>query len=82
MNSKLYRCGWCGSPTNKDGIILSEEMFQKAIRIIDNYSDVRTELTQGMCCVAEQQNREANRMQVTRDMAIDAQDLSLEGTWI
>ena len=81
MNSKLYRCGWCGFPTKETGECLTGEQFEKADKIIAEYGDGHTVLVHGWCCEEEQQ-KEANRMQVTRDMALDAQDPSLEGTWI
>lgn len=79
MNSKIYRCGWCGHPTNEKGQTLQGNDFKKAVNIIEKYGDGRTEKTHGDCCVREQTE---NRMQVTRDMAIDAGDPNLEGQWI
>ncbi len=78
MNSKIYRCGWCGCPTDCNGNVLDELRFKKVVNIINTYGDGRTEKTHGQCCESENQLR--NR--VTRDMAIDAGDPSLEGEWI
>lgn len=74
MNSKVYRCGWCGTPTNQNGTTLHGQAFEKVVRIIDTYGDGHTEKTHGDCC-----RYEGNAQKVTRDMAIDAGDLSLEG---
>lgn len=79
MNSKIYRCGWCGHPTDKEGNCLQDESLSKAIRIIETYGDGHTDKVNGWCCP---NGDEPQRMQVTRDMAIDAQDPSLEGQWI
>ena len=78
MNSKLYRCGWCGCPTNDRGHNLHGIVFEKAVRIIKEYGDGHTHKTHGDCC--DPRNEES--MRVTRDMAIDAQDPSLEGSRI
>jgi len=78
MNSKIYRCGWCGSPTEANGYELDGEPRGKAINIIETYGDYRTHQTNGSCCPPEHENTQ----RVTRDMAIDAGDLSLEGTLI
>lgn len=81
MNSKIHRCGWCGHPTDKRGEPLSGDSFKKALRIIEQYGgDNHTHLEHGWCC--EDLYREEPRMRVTRDMAIDAGDPSLEGQWV
>lgn len=80
MNSKIYRCGWCGTPTDSKGEPLSGEAFKKAVNIIETYGDYRTHKEHGYCCIHEQM--EPQRMRVTRDMAIDAGDPSMEGEWI
>lgn len=78
MNSKIYRCGWCGTPTNLNGETLSGEAFKKAVKILENYGDNKTHKTHGDCCINEQM--QASQINyVTRDMAIDAGDPSLEG---
>jgi hypothetical protein len=78
MNSKIYRCGWCGYPTDKDGNTLHDEPFEKAKKIIDTYGDgEHTHLVNGSCC--PNGNYEPEYIRVTRDMALDAQDPSLEG---
>lgn len=68
-----FRCGWCGRPCNEDGSILDEE---EAPRLSEEQLS-NAESVHGDCCRAE--NEPFQRMRVTRDMAIDAQDLSLEG---
>lgn len=81
MNSKIYRCGWCGHPTNSKGEPLMGEAFKKALNIIETYGDNHhTHLEHGDCCIHE--HMEPQRMRVTRDMAIDAGDPSLEGELI
>lgn len=71
---KLYRCGWCGRPTNEYGNVLNE--FDP-----NDYEDKENDVwrVQGDCCKHEQ-DKQRERMIVTRDMAMDAGDLSLEGT--
>jgi hypothetical protein len=77
MNVRIYRCGWCGIPTDSTGVILSGARSYSAMRIIERYGDKRTTLTDCGC------HRETeNMMQVTHEMAMDAQDMSLEGQWI
>lgn len=73
---KLYRCGWCGHPCNEYGNPISD------FNIVD-YEDIanEVEMVHGDCC-AHIQNNQSERMRVTRDMAIDAGDLSLEGEYI
>ena len=68
----VFRCGYCGTPTDKEGNPLSIEDCNK----IKNEDIENAELVHGFCCVEEQSN---NYIVVTKDMAIDAQDLSLEG---
>lgn len=75
MNSKIYRCGWCGMPTDSNGRILYGDAFQKEVRIIERYGDSRTHLVNGECCGGVVPNNE----RITKDMAIDAGDRSLEG---
>lgn len=50
MNSKLFRCGWCGHPTEENGRILSGEALKKAAKIIENYGDSHTHQVNGYCC--------------------------------
>ena len=78
MNSKIYRCGWCGSPTEKAGNELDGNPREKAINIIETYGDYRTHKTNGTCCPPTHENTQ----RVTRDMAIDAGDPNLEGELI
>lgn len=74
---RRYRCGWCGAPCQENGECLNPEEYK-------NWTDEdwnNVEKVHGECCI-EEQNKIANRMQVTRDMAIDAGDPSLEGQYI
>jgi hypothetical protein len=66
-----FRCGCCGQPTDKDGQVLTLE----AINSMDVDWD-KAEKTHGSCCRHEQEDR---RMQVTRDMAMDAGEPDMEG---
>jgi hypothetical protein len=83
---KVYRCGHCGTICREDGTPLNAgdekdtEEFQKAKEILDQIGDSKTELIQGDCCAPQDPN--LSRMRVTHDMALDAEDLSLEGTFI
>lgn len=77
MNSKIYRCGYCGQPTDVIGYPLRDEAFKKCTNIIDTYGDSHTIQVHGYCCVHENEREEPRR--ITRDMAIDAGDPNLEG---
>jgi len=77
MNSNIYRCGWCGNPTDKDGGPLDNESRERVCKIIEKYGDHRTKMTNGYCCPPED-----TVMQVSREMVLDAGDPSLEGQWI
>ena len=50
MNSNIYRCGWCGCPTNEIGQNLEEKTQKRVGNIITNYGDGRTKKTHGDCC--------------------------------
>jgi hypothetical protein len=67
----FYRCGDCGQPTDKDGQALDIEVC----KLLTNDNLNSAELVHGDCCPPQQDNY----ITVTRDMAIDAGDLSLEG---
>ena len=67
----LYRCGYCGQPTNKDGKVLDIEEVKK-----NDYENNASEYVQGECC---DPRNEDNYRVITREMAIDAGDMSLEG---
>ena len=47
MSEKLYRCGWCGQPTNKDGepLTISQIELVKDLKRWDE-----AEQTPGECC--------------------------------
>jgi len=70
---KTYRCGNCGTPTDKDGHPLSVGECNKLTEEQLN----NAELVYGDCCIEELSSD--NYIIVTRDMAIDAQDMRLEG---
>jgi hypothetical protein len=67
----FYRCGYCGQPTDKDGRPLDIEVCD----LLTDENLNNAELVHGYCCPPQQDNY----IIVTRDMAIDAGDLSLEG---
>jgi hypothetical protein len=73
---KTYRCGYCGNPCDENGISLPPDVFKMWTE--DQWNNA--EAVQGYCCLHEQESKQ--RMRVTRDMAIDACDLSLEGELI
>jgi hypothetical protein len=50
MNSKIYRCGWCGSITDYKGENLKGLQWEKVARMIDRYGDYRTHKVNGWCC--------------------------------
>ena len=51
MNSIIYRCGWCGTPTEKNGNPLRYDTgFEKAKRILETYGDSHTQKLSGWCC--------------------------------
>ena len=73
---KFYRCGWCGRPCYENGrpINLNPPVLDSLIS--DN--DLPEEATHGWCC--EDDNREPELQgYVTREMAMDAGDVNLEG---
>lgn len=78
MNSKIYRCGWCGTPTTADGNALEQGHFNRVVSMLEKYGDKHTVMINGNCCPPE----EYQMRQVTREMAIDAGDRNLEGQWI
>lgn len=39
MNSKFYRCGWCGHPVTKKGIILTGEKMLKSVYLLSLYKE-------------------------------------------
>lgn len=67
MNSKIYRCGWCGNPTKSDGSELTQEQYERVVNIIETYGDGHSIMTNGFCC--DHPGKE-QVMQVARDMAI------------
>lgn len=64
----LYRCGYCGRPTDSEGSPLQE------VPQCDGWDEAWQ--THGTCCVGENPQRQAF---VSKEMAIDAGDPSLEG---
>ena len=76
LGTGFYCCGWCGQPTNKDGKPLT---IDECKQLTDEQLN-SAELLNGDCCPPQQ---ERETIIVTRDMAIDAGDMSLEGQrWV
>jgi hypothetical protein len=76
MSKDKFRCGYCGHPTDENGFPLE---FDEDIHIIEKdykKEGMEVKLVHGKCYHEEQHER---YITVTRDMAIDAGDLSLEG---
>ena len=71
-SGSVFRCGFCGIPTDKDGDPMSSEYCNS----LTDEQLSSAELVHGYCCCEEQQE---NYITVTKDMAIDAQDMRLEG---
>lgn len=79
MNSKIYRCGWCGNVTDKKGKVLIGDIRQRTINTIQKYDkrlSPHTSDVNGYCCPY---GNEEEQRRVTREMALDAGDPSLEG---
>jgi len=70
---KTKRCGYCGTPIDNECNPISVDECNKLTEKQLNEG----EQDHGNCCVNEQQ--EDNYITVTRDMASDAGDPSLEG---
>ena len=73
QSDKVYSCGFCGAPCDKDGNQLDE--------IPEGWNPDEHEHVVCEVCYAEE-NAKANMIRVTREMALDAGDPSLEGEWI
>lgn len=71
-----FRCGYCGQPTDSIGNPISIDDINELSELVDCNSAYQTH---GACCP---QDPERNMVQITREMAMDAQDMSLEGQWI
>ena len=74
---KIYRCGWCGFPTNKDGDPLEVDPD----KYLEQHQNDEVVNVQGACC-PNGEDAGNEMVQVTRDMAIDAGMPELEGQWI
>lgn len=64
-----FACGYCGAPCNEDGHVVDV--------IPDNYSP--TDFPMEGCRECWEREHAPEYVEVTRDMAMDAGDLSLEG---
>ena len=72
--NKIYRCGYCGTPVGLDGQPLSIEDCQ----MITDEQLNNAELIQGLCCEEEVCGQD-NYVTISKEMAMDAGDMSLEG---
>jgi len=77
MSVQCYRCGYCGAPVSKDGEPLTVNEINKMES--EGVDWDKAEQEHGLCCL-ESQNLERQGEYVTRDMALDAGDPSLEGS--
>ncbi len=69
----MKRCGWCGTPIDEKCNPLPIEDCKKLTQSELN----NAEMDYGNCCITEQE--EDSYVTVTRDMATDAGDMSMEG---
>ena len=74
----IYRCGWCGLPTDKDGNVLEVDPN----KYLEEHKDCDAEQTHGCCCPDGDKSQQQQMVQVTHDMAIDAGMPEIEGQWI
>ena len=72
---RRYRCGWCGHPTDGKG---KPVQFIRAT-VEEDYRDAKH--VNGLCCPGGDNDNGSAMYQVTHEMAMDAGDPSLEGTW-
>lgn len=77
----IQRCGFCGRYFQGDKFLTQTDIDEV---LVNGDSDDIYSAGLGYCPDApgEQEDEEPERHQVTRDMAIDAGDPSLEGQWI
>lgn len=47
--SVLYRCGWCGHPTDKDGVPIHTDDPGTYVQSMET-NGAKTELLNGLCC--------------------------------
>ncbi len=68
-----YICGWCGHPCKEDGTPWEQ--------IPDDFdpSTIDYKNIQGSCCEDQEENQ---RIQITKEMAMDAEEPEMEGMWI
>lgn len=72
---ECFRCGYCGQPTNKDGVVLTLEEINALNATEEDWNTA--EQTHGECCVHQENAHHYYR--VTKEMAMDAGDPDLEG---
>lgn len=69
----IYRCGWCGYPTDQRGAPVPGD----PAAYLEEHAGATEELVQGECC--PRGNEEEQERAASREMAMDAGDLNLEG---
>lgn len=70
---EAYRCGYCGQSTDSKGVPLS---LEKRSELTEKQFE-EAQQTHGYCCHEEAQ--QDNYVVITKEMAYDAGDPSLEG---
>jgi hypothetical protein len=77
---KIYRCGYCGNFTTDGGVPLpfDSKEIKEAREIVNKYGISKTELVQEDCCI----EKDSRFIRITHDMALDAGNPDLEGTFI
>jgi hypothetical protein len=66
-----YRCGWCGHPTDETG----QPVEFDSATVEDDYKDAGK--VHGLCCPPPEDPWQPQH--ITREMAMDAGDPSMEG---
>ncbi len=70
---QIYRCGWCGLPTDQRGVPVAEDPDA----YLAAHAGAKEELVHGECC--PNGNEDEQERAASREMAMDAGDLNLEG---
>lgn len=56
-NKTVFRCGWCGAPTDEGGVELQGKEYSLAIKNIQDDSFIDTKVV-GECCQHQQENHD------------------------
>jgi len=73
----IYRCGWCGHPTTKEG----RPLKTNPAKYLERFKSRKEEHVQGDCCPNGNEDQQPQRVQITREMAMDAGMPEIEGQW-